>query len=232
MNIIITGASKGIGAETVKCLCKRKGNEIVAISRNGEGLRKLVGECLKTYPDAKIHPVEFDLAQFDFYPFLLQKIENFFHHADVLIHNAGKLVNKPFEKIEMQEFDDIFNVNVKTVYFLTQLMLPLLKGGAHVVTIGSMGGFQGSRKYSGLSAYSASKGAVAILTESLAEELKEMDIKVNCLALGGVQTEMFAQAFPGSRALQSPQQIAVYITDFAVSGQRYFNGRIIPVTLG
>ena len=129
MNIIITGASKGIGAETVKCLCKRKGNEIVAISRNGEGLRKLVGECLKTYPDAKIHPVEFDLAQFDFYPFLLQKIENFFHHADVLIHNAGKLVNKPFEKIEMQEFDDIFNVNVKTVYFLTQLMLPLLKGG-------------------------------------------------------------------------------------------------------
>jgi short-subunit dehydrogenase len=230
MNIVITGASKGIGPEIIKLLCKHKGNQIVAISRNSEGLRKLVNETMKVHAEAKILTCEFDLAQFDFYPFLLQKIENFLHHVDVLINNAGKLVNKPYEKIEVQDFDDIFNVNVKSVFFLTQLLLPIMNQGGHIVNIGSGGGFQGSTKFSGLSAYSASKGAVAILSESMAEEFQEREISVNCLALGAVQTEMFKEAFPGKRALTTPQQIAEFIADFAISGQRYFNGKILPVS--
>jgi NAD(P)-dependent dehydrogenase (short-subunit alcohol dehydrogenase family) len=230
MNIIITGASRGIGAETVKILSKHKGNHIIAISRNGDGLRKLVSECQNVNADAKVVPVEFDLSQFDFYPFLVQKIENIFHSLDVLVNNAGKLVNKPFEKFDPQDLDDLFNINVKSVILLTHLLLPMMKSGTHIVNISSMGGVQGSKKYRGLSLYSTCKGAVASFTESLAEELKEQDIKVNCLALGGVQTEMFAQAFPGARATQTPQQIAHFISEFAVTGQKYFNGKIIPVS--
>ena len=230
MKIVITGASKGIGPEIIKILCKHKGNQIVAISRNGEGLRKLVNESKKVNADAKILPCEFDLSQFDFYPYLLQKIEKFIHSIDVLINNAGKLVNKPFEKIEPQDYDDIFNVNVKSVFFLTQLLLPIINKGGHIVNIGSGGGFQGSKKFGGLAAYSASKGAVAILSESIAEELQEREISVNCLALGAVQTEMFKEAFPGKRALLTPQQMAEFIADFAVTGQKYFNGKILPVS--
>jgi NAD(P)-dependent dehydrogenase (short-subunit alcohol dehydrogenase family) len=94
-----------------------------------------------------------------------------------------------------------------------------------------MGGVQGSKKFPGLAAYSSSKGALAILTEILAEELAEQDIRVNCLALGSVQTEMFAKAFPGAKANLNPVQMAQYIADFAINGQKYFNGKVVPVSM-
>jgi short-subunit dehydrogenase len=231
MNFIITGGSKGIGAELVKSLCKHKGNSIVVLARSVDGLRRLSAECLKINPSCKIMTIEFDLAQFDFYPFILQKIETFFHHCDVLINNAGKLINRSFVKIEPQDFDDIYNVNIKGLFFFTQLILPMMSKGGHIVNISSMGGYLGSKKFAGLSAYSSSKGAVSIFTEALAEELKEAEISVNCLALGGVNTDMFEKAFPGVKAMQSPPQMAQFIADFAVTGNRFFNGKVIPVSL-
>ena len=231
MNIIKTGAGKGIGAEIVKFFSKHKGNNIVAISRNGEHLRKLQTDCLKLNADSKVTVFEFDLVQFDFYSFLLQKIGLVFQHCDILINNAGHLKNKPFEKFEFQDFDDIFNVNVKGTFFFTQMIVPIMNKGGHIVNIGSIGGIQGSRKFPGLSAYSASKAAVAVFTEALAEELLEKDININCLALGAVQTEMFEKAFPGQRALQTPEKIAQYIAEFSLNGDKYFNGKVIPVSL-
>jgi short-subunit dehydrogenase len=230
MNIIITGASRGIGAEIVRILSRHKNNQIIALSRNGEGLKKLVTECAKQYPDSKVKTVEFDLLQFDFYPFLLQKIETVFRTCDILVNNAGSLVNKPLERMEFQDFDQVFNVNVKSIYFLTQLLLPIMNKGSHIVNISSMGGFQGSKKFRGLTAYSASKGAVSILSEALAEELSDKEISVNCLAISATQTEMFEKAFPGARALHTPQNMAQYIADFAATGHRFFNGKVIPVS--
>jgi NAD(P)-dependent dehydrogenase (short-subunit alcohol dehydrogenase family) len=231
MNIIVTGASRGIGAEIVKILAKHKGNHIVAISRNADGLRKLVADCGKLATDTSVMPAEFDLTHFDFYPFLLQKVEISFRHCDILINNAGKLINKTIEKMEHQDFDDLFNVNVKSPFFLIRQFLPMMSRGGHIVNISSMGGIQGSKKFKGLSLYSASKGALTVLTESLAEELNEKELAVNCLALGATQTEMFEKAFPGMKAMQTPQQIAQFIADFAVTGQKYFNGKVIPVSI-
>jgi NAD(P)-dependent dehydrogenase (short-subunit alcohol dehydrogenase family) len=93
-----------------------------------------------------------------------------------------------------------------------------------------MGGVQGSSKFPGLSAYSSSKSALSGLTECLAEELKTKNIAVNCLALGAVQTEMLAKAFPGYKAPVTPSQMAEFICDFALKGQHFFNGKIIPVS--
>ena len=93
-----------------------------------------------------------------------------------------------------------------------------------------MGGFQGSAKFAGLSAYSSSKAAVVGLTECLAEELKDKDIFVNCLAIGAVQTEMLSEAFPGYEAPVSPKQMAEYIFDFAIKGSQFYNGKILPVS--
>ncbi|MEI7499529.1 MAG: SDR family oxidoreductase [Bacteroidota bacterium] len=231
MNIIITGASRGIGFELVKALAKHRQNQIVAISRNGEALGELVAHCVRLYPEAKVYPYEFDLNQFEFYPFIVQRIETFIHRCDILINNAGKLVNKPFNQFETTEFDDTFNVNVKSPFFLTQALLPILNKGAHVVNIGSAGGVQGSKKFRGLAAYTASKGALAVLTEVMAEEFAQYEIMVNCLALGAVQTEMFANAFPGAKALINPAQIANFIADFAVNGHKYFNGKVLPVSI-
>ncbi len=231
MNIIITGASKGIGFEVAKILSKHKQNHVVAISRNGKALKELAEESRRLYPEAKVTPYEFDLTQFDFYPFIVQRLETIIPSCDVLIHNAGKLVNKPFTKVDTDDFDEMFNVNIKGPFFLTQALLPLLNRGAHVVNISSIGGLAGSKKFPGLAAYSATKAALAILSEVLAEELLEQEITVNCLAIGAVQTEMFQKAFPGSKALQNPAQIAHFIADFAINGPKYFNGKIVPVSI-
>ncbi len=231
MNIIVTGAGKGIGYETVKILCKHKQNHILALSRKMNDLKELINDCRKQTPEAKITPYEFDLNQFDFYPFIAQRMEVLLHRIDIIIHNAGRLVNKPFIKTEQGDFDDIFNVNVKAPYFFTQALLPLMNKGGHIVMVSSLGGVQGTRKFPGLSAYSASKGALTVLSECLAGELADQEIYVNCLALGGSQTKMFEKAFPGVKAGQSPQQMASFIADFAVSGQKHFNGKVLEVAV-
>jgi len=231
MNIIITGASRGIGFELVKVLSHHKHNHIVAVSRNGKALKELAEECKKINRDSTVTPYEFDLNQFEFYPIIVQRLETFIHKCDILIHNAGRLINKPFQKFELSDFDETFNINIKSAFFFTQAILPMMNKGGHIVTISSIGGIGGSKKFPGLAAYSASKGAVAIFTEALAEELAEQEIYVNCLALGAVQTEMFEKAFPGAKAIQNPARIAQFIADFAVTGHKYFNGKIVPVSL-
>ncbi len=232
MNIIVTGASQGIGNEIVKVFSSSKKNHVIAISRNEKRLQALVAECKKNNSEANVTPYAFDLTQFDFYPLVIQRIENYMSHCDILINNAGKLIHRSFKKIDHHDFDEIFNVNVKGLFFFTQAILPMMGKGSHIVNIGSIGGIQGSKKFKGLTAYSASKGAVAILSEALAEELMEEDIRVNCLALGGVETEMFKRAFPNAEASYTPNQMAHYIVDFALNGWKHFNGKILPVSLG
>ncbi len=141
------------------------------------------------------------------------------------------MLNKPLGMITAPEIEEVFSVNVKAPMLLIQALLPLMKPGSHIVNIGSMGGVQGSVKFPGLSAYSASKGALAVLTECLAEELKDRQIAVNCLAFGAVQTEMLAKAFPGYEAPVSAGKMAEFVADFALNGNRYFNGKILPVSL-
>lgn len=231
MNIIITGAGRGIGSELVKILARHKQNQIIAVSRNGKALKELQAECIKMYPDTKVIPYEFDLNQFDFYPFIVQRLETFIHKCDILINNAGRLINKPYEKFEPADFDETINVNFKAPFFLIQALLPILNRGAHVVNIGSYGGVPATRKFPGLAAYTSSKGALHILTEILATELASLEIRVNCLALGSVQTEMFTRAFPGYKAALNPVQMAQFIADFAITGHKTMNGQVIPVAL-
>lgn len=231
MDIIITGTSKGIGYELVKFFARNRQNHIVAISRNGKELKELAADCRKISPESHVTPYEFDLEQFDFYPFIVQRIETFIPKCDLLINNAGSLVNKPFKETSVEDFDRMFNVNIKSVFFFTQVLLPMLHKGAHVVNLSSIGGIERTKKYNGLTAYSSSKAALTVFTETLAEELKESEISVNCLALGSVQTEMFSRAFPGAKASFSTASIAQYIAEFAISGHKYFNGKVIPVSV-
>jgi NAD(P)-dependent dehydrogenase (short-subunit alcohol dehydrogenase family) len=94
-----------------------------------------------------------------------------------------------------------------------------------------MGGFQGSDKFPGLSAYSVTKGTLSILTECLAVELQDKNIKVNCLCLGAVQTEMLNEAFPGLTAPVEASQMGTYISDFVINGHTFYNGKVLPVAL-
>jgi short-subunit dehydrogenase len=231
MNIIVTGASKGIGYEIVRSFAARESCKIIAIARNETALFRLRDECKSSFPDSTVIPIVFDLTVSAYRTELLPRIEKHFNRVDVLINNAGKIINKPFETLSEYEFDTLMDVNVKTAFKMIKLCLPMMHKNAHIVNIGSMGGVQSSVKFPGLSVYSASKGALAILTECIAEELKNRHISINCLALGAVQTEMFQSAFPGAKASNSPEQIATFITDFALKGHNFFNGKILPVSV-
>jgi NAD(P)-dependent dehydrogenase (short-subunit alcohol dehydrogenase family) len=230
MNIIITGASRGIGFELAKKFALDASNKVFAIARNKEKLEKLYGEVKSENADSDIFYKDFDLnsgnIQKDLLPFILEKAGSF----DILINNAGLLINKAFSELTDEDFDNTYGVNVKSVFRLTRDLLPYFSSKAHIVNITSMGGVQGSAKFPGLSIYSSSKGALGVLTECMAEELKERNIKVNALAIGAVQTEMLSEAFPNYKAPLSSSEMADYIHDFALNGHRYFNGKILPVS--
>ena len=219
-NIIITGTSRGIGFELVK-LFAREGHQVLALSRNEEPVKNL------NLPN--VSSFSFDLGN----PTDFEKLNDFleqWHVVDVLINNAGSLLNKPFSETTAQEFENVYKVNVFGVAEMTKTVLPMMGQEGHVVTVSSMGGVQGSMKFPGLSAYSSSKGAVITLTELLAEEYKETGPSFNVLALGAVQTEMLEEAFPGYKAPVTALEMAAYIKDFALTGQKLYNGKLLQVS--
>lgn len=231
MNIIITGAGRGVGLALVHEFLKEPGHKVIAISRNIDALTKLsVQGSVNSMPLSELIPYRFDLVKGSFSE-LRDFMDLHFDKLDILVNNAGMLITKNFEDFSGDDFDVMFDINVKAVFHTIQALLPRMTSTSHIVNITSMGGFQGSVKFSGLSLYSASKGALAILTECLAEELKDKGIHVNALAMGAVQTEMLAEAFPGYEAPLLPFQMAAYIKDFALTGHRVFNGKVLPVSL-
>ena len=214
--IIITGGSKGIG----KALVKKYATEnykVYSLSRSDSDLKN----CTQ---------ISVDLSNENDILKAVNFIKKEWKQVDVLINNAGKLINKPFTELSMTDFEEVYKVNVFAVAELTKHLIPFLSKGSHVVTVSSMGGIQGSMKFPGLAAYSSAKGAVITLSELLAEEYKEQQIAFNVLALGAVQTEMLEEAFPGYIAPLSAKEMANYIFDFSLTGNKFYNGKVLQVS--
>ncbi|MDB4048371.1 SDR family oxidoreductase [Polaribacter sp.] len=220
-NIVITGTSRGIGFELAKQFAEN-GHQVLALSRNTAPLSAV------NHKNIKVLSVDISNAED------LNKVTDFikstWKKVDVLINNAGKLINKPFTEISSEDFLEVYKVNVFGVAEITKLMIPFLQKGSHVVTISSIGGIQGSLKFPGLAAYSSAKGAVITLSELLAEEYKEQQIAFNVLALGAVQTEMLEEAFPGYQAPLSASEMADYIYNFSLTGNKFYNGKVLQVS--
>ncbi len=227
MNVVVTGASRGIGFSIAKKMLT-EGHRVIAIARSETNLNKL--KVFTARDKEALYVFPFDLSNGHFKNTLFPFVSEKFNRIDIVINNAGLLISKAFTELTDEDFDNLFFVNVKSAFKIIRDLYPLFGKDTHIVNIISMGGFQGSAKFHGLSLYSAAKGAVAILTESLAEEFKEKEIKVNALALGAVQTEMLAQAFPNYKAPITSSKIAEFIVDFALKGHRFFNGKILPVS--
>lgn len=220
-NVIITGTSRGIGFELAQLFAKN-GYRVLALSRNSKPLENLNIKNITT--------ISVDLSNETDLKKVAEFISSSWKTVDILINNAGKLINKPFEKLTSVDFLEVFKVNVFSVAELTRQLIPYLKRGSHVVNISSIGGVQGSLKFPGLAAYSSSKGALITLTELLAEEYKEQEIAFNALALGAVQTEMLEEVFPGYKASVSANEMADYIYNFALNGNKFYNGKILQVS--
>ena len=231
MNILLTGASSGIGFEAVLELILKSENKVIALARSTDKLSRLLEIAKGLNPECNLFPVQFDLLNDDIEQRLKPFIAQQFGQLDVLINNAGSLDVKPFAESSEVDFVEMLQSNFLNHVRLIQGLLPLMQSPSHIVNIGSMGGFQGSAKFAGLSAYSASKAALHNFTECLAEELKERKISVNCLALGSAQTEMLEKAFPGYESPVMAFEMGKYIADFALTGHKFFNGKVLPVAV-
>lgn len=221
--IVVLGASRGIGASIVKIFAQNNDFQIIALSRNLSRMQ----EQFEAFDN--VYSYAFDLSSVN----VREKAEEIFtkfKKIDILINNAGALVNKPFAELSHDDISLSFQVNIIGVMGVTQAAVRFMSQ-AHIVNISSIGGFQGSVKFPGLSAYSTSKAALCGFTELFAEEYKDTAITMNCLCLGAVQTEMLEEAFPGYVAPLSADEMASYITEFALNGNKWMNGKIIPVSL-
>ena len=222
LNIVITGCSSGIGAELVKLFSME--HRVYGLSRNEDKMRLLKSELS--------NPSNFNFLACDIVDVNPQLIENWIgvNEVDVLINNAGLLVNKPFDQVNKEDYQSIMDVNFWGVFHLSQLLLEKLGNAkGHIVNISSMGGVNYSAKFPGLSLYSSSKGALTTLSECMAEELKPLGIRVNALALGAVQTEMLAKAFPEYKAEIESSEMAAFIYNFVNSSGNMVNGQVIKV---
>jgi 3-oxoacyl-[acyl-carrier protein] reductase len=230
MNILITGASKGIGYELALNFAAIESSNLFLISRSKERLERLKTECYKINPVTKVTIIPFDIENI-VNGYLPEEISC--QHLDILINNAGLLINKDFADFEGNDMIKLAQVNFLAPAMLIKQCIGKMGGEkpTHVINIGSMGGYQGSIKFKGLSMYSASKAAIASLTECLALEYKDKNIFFNCLALGAVQTEMLHKAFPGFVAPISANEMAGFISQFALNGHKYFNGKVLPVSI-
>mgnify|MGYP006315622393 CR=1 FL=1 len=223
-NIVVVGASRGIGKALVEKFATEANHNVYALSRNIEAMNASFGHL------ENVTTIALDLNSATLEEDLKSAFGNI-TSVDILINNAGYLVNKPFAEIKPADMVKSYQINVIGVMQTVQAALEKLNPNAHIVNISSVGGFQGSVKFPGLSSYSTSKAAVASFTELFAEEYNESSFKINCLCLGSVQTEMLEEAFPGYKALVSPEQMAEYISQFAHTAHQWMNGKIIPVSL-
>jgi len=219
--VVITGSSRGIGFELVRLLAEQ-GHKVLALSRNDGPVTSLNLD--------NVTALRFDLSQASDYDKVRTFLSSDWERVDILINNAGALHNKPFAETTVNDFETIYRTNVFGLAEMTRTILPFMGSDGHVVNISSMGGVQGSLKFPGLAAYSSSKGAVITLTELLAEEYKDTGPSFNVLALGAVQTEMLEQAFPGFKAPTTALEMAQYILDFALTGHKYYNGKLLQVS--
>ncbi len=228
MNIIVNGGSEGIGREIVLQLSDDRNNQVLVTGRNESRLKELQMECL----NENVSYLRMDISEVNnLIEAVRDQIYNRFSRVDILINVAGLLIVGEFMKLSDKDSRKMMETNFFGPAAFIRLVVPMMSSGSHIVNISSMGGYQGSSKYKGLSVYSASKAALSCLSECLAGELKDSGISVNCLALGSVQTGMFEKAFPGFKAPLGPKEMAEFITYFAINGNKYFNGKVLPVAV-
>jgi len=233
MNILLTGASRGIGAALASSFTQ-SGHRVLLVSRNVSSLRRVADDCNDKAGDQLAIPIPFDLSDLaDLEKEFISRLREHTKTIDALFNNAGQLINKPFQQVALTDARMLFEVNFFVPAQLIRICLPFMAESKlkHIVNVTSMAGFQGSKKFNGLSYYSASKAALASLTECLAEEYQDEGFTLNALSIGSVQTEMLAEAFPELKAPLEPAQMAEFMKWFTLEGASYFKGKIVPVSL-
>ena len=192
---IVTGGNRGLGRNTAISIA-RHGGDVILTYRNGiDGANSVVAEIESL--GRKAVALQLDVGDVSRFPAFVERVRSALKSTwnretfDHLVNNAGHGEMAGFAETTQAQFDQLFNVHIKGVFFLTQALLPLLADGGRIVNFSS-----GLTRitYPGFSAYSAAKGAVEILTLYLAKELGSRGITANTIAPGAIETDFLGGA--------------------------------------
>lgn len=241
LSTIVTGGASGFGAEIARAYA-REGAKVVIFDLNADGAKKVadeIGASAIAHGGSVANKADVDAA--------VKLAVDRFGKLDVVVNNAGwTFRNKPMLEVTEEEFDRVFDVNVKAIFLMTNACVPVMRKqkSGRIINIGSTAGV---RPRPGLTWYNASKGAVNLMSKSMAVELAPDGIRVNCIApvmgeTGLLEAFMGVPDTPENRAkfigtiplgrMSRPSDIANACVYMAGEESEFLTGVILPVDGG
>ncbi len=207
---MVTGSGRGIG-RAAALLFTREGGRLVLVARTLEQLEETAALCreIAAACDPLIMPA--DLSDHRQIGRVFADLTNRGIRIDVLVNNAASFVSGPVSQFSLEEFQYLLAVNLHAPFLLSQRVIPMMieRGGGAIINVSSLSGCFGTAKFPGFGAYNISKYGLWGLTEILALENRQHNIRVNQISLSGVDTQMFREAAPpGVKADLTPEQVA------------------------
>jgi NADP-dependent 3-hydroxy acid dehydrogenase YdfG len=184
--VVITGASSGLGESTARLLSEQ-GASVVLGARRVDRLRSLVDEL--TGSGGKALSVSTDVTYLDQVKKLVDAAVQTYGRIDVMINNAGLMPQSPLERLKVDEWDQLIDVNIKGVLYGIAAALPYMKQqkDGHIINVSSVAGHKVGP---GFAVYAATKHAVRALSEGLRQEVKPYNIRTTVISPGAVATEL------------------------------------------
>jgi 3-oxoacyl-[acyl-carrier protein] reductase len=229
---LVTGSTRGIGKETTLLLLK-KGLNVIISSRSQDSVDNVIEEILNKFPSKKEHilGLKCDVSKHSEVKTLVDVSVKRFGRIDVLVNNAGIVYFKSIMDTTEEEWDKIIDTNLKGVFLFTKEVLPYMSENKSGVIINVSSG-AGKYGFPNLSAYCASKFGVIGLTESVAKEVTDYNVKIMAISPGGVDTKMIKDIVKvgynaSNRNLIKPEEVANKIYDMIFNQNGYYNGQSV-----
>ena len=184
--VLVTGAGTGIGKGIAEAFINEGADVAIHYSHSEAGAEELAARTATATGRSRSFKADFTCME-DVRRLAAEAID-FLGGLDILINNAGVTMNVPFEQVTVEQFDAVYNINIRAMYFLTQSCIgPMVEQAKGVViNISSLHAFAGMRLYS---AYAGTKGAIVSFTRTLAIEMAPKGIRINAIAPGAVEVE-------------------------------------------
>lgn len=234
---LVTGASRGIGAAIVEALAQHGASVAITYSNSAVAAETLVKKLEKLGVKAKAYKA--DATHPDHMPALAQSVAKDFGRIDVLVNNAGVFEGSMIGETTAEQYRHVMNVNVDSIFTLTNEAVKHMPDGSRIINIGSCLGERATMP--GVSVYNASKAAVAMLTRSWAKDLGARNILVNTVQPGPINTDMnpdnseFAESQKQNTVLKrygKPEEVAHLVAFLAGPQSSYITGATISVDGG
>lgn len=240
---IVTGSSRGLGASTA-VKCAERGMGVVVTYNNNLARADQVVEAIAATGGTAV-ALKLDVGDCQSFPAFRDAVSEQLQAVwgrktfDYLVNNAGYGLFNPIATVTEEQFDGLFNVHLKGPFFLTQVLLPLMEDGGHVVNLTSATSRVAT---AGVAPYAAFKGGLEVLTRYMAKEFGERRIRANSIAPGAIRTELggglndeFEALLAGQTALGrvgEPEEIGGVIASLLSEENRWINAQNIEVSGG